>query len=280
MTTSQKEMMVDEQIESLLTDRKILLFRYDAHLRNEISKKLTSLQKQLLNRVSAAGVESVGKRELAQLLKDIKQIISEYYNDIALYSDGEMNELLPVEVAATTAIYNEAVKFDLFNSVPESRLKAIKTAAIINGVPLSDWWVKQGDDLSFKFAGMIRQGLLDGKQTSQLITETKELLGNNRRWAETLVRTAVMSVHSKAQEIVRDENRDILKGEQHISTLDMRTSEVCRVRDGLAWDLDKKPIGGHKIPYARPPCHPNCRSSLKLLTKSWKELGFDTDENR
>ncbi|MDY0626702.1 phage head morphogenesis protein, partial [Pasteurella multocida] len=101
---------------------------------------------------------------------------------------------------------------------------------------------------------------------------------HSRRSAETLVRTAVMKVNDEAHKLLRDENMDIIKGEQHISTLDTRTSEVCRARDGLVWDLNQKPVGDHKVPYQRPPLHPNCRSTLRLIMKSWRELGFDVDE--
>lgn len=272
------QLTMSETLESLLTDRKILLFRYDANLRKEIFKKLTTLQKKLLTRLSAAGIESISKSELNKLLKDIKVLIEDTYSDVNAYSNEELNSLLPIETAATVKIYNDSVKFDLFNAVPEKTVKAAKNADIISGTPLKDWWDKQGNDLAFKFSALITQGMIDGKQTSQLITETKELLGSSRRGAETLVRTAVMKVHDKAQELFRDENLDLLKGEKHLSTLDTRTSEVCRVRDGLAWDLDKKPIGDHSVPYARPPLHPNCRSTLILITKSWKELGLDMDE--
>ncbi|NNI58317.1 phage head morphogenesis protein, partial [Pasteurella multocida] len=175
-------------------------------------------------------------------------------------------------------IYNQSVKFDLFNKVPDYKLKANKTAQIVAGSPLSDWFDKQGGDLSFKFSGLIRQGILDGKATSRIITEVNELMVHSRRSAETLVRTAVMKVNDEAHKLLRDENMDIIKGEQHISTLDTRTSEVCRARDGLVWDLNQKPIGDHKVPYQRPPLHPNCRSTLRLIMKSWRELGFDVDE--
>ncbi|WP_273384195.1 TipJ family phage tail tip protein, partial [Actinobacillus porcinus] len=272
------QLTMSETLESLLTDRKILLFRYDANLRKEIFKKLTALQKQLLTRVSAAGIESISKSELQSLLKDVKTLITDTYTDVNAYSSKELNALLPIETDATAKIYNESVQFDLFNIVPERTLNAAKNADLIAGTPLKDWWAKQGDDLAFKFSALIRQGMIDGKQTSRLITETKDLLAHSRRGAETLVRTAVMKVHDKAQELFKDENLDLLKGEKHLSTLDTRTSEICRVRDGLAWDLDKKPIGEHAVPYARPPLHPNCRSTLILITKSWKELGLDMDE--
>lgn len=276
MTTSVNK-TPDELLESLLADRKVLLFRYDAHLRREIYKKLTVLQKQLINKISAVGVDGVNQRELNRLLKEVKELVTETYNNIGDYSSGELNALLPVETAAVYKIYNTAFKFDLFAPVPEYKIKAIKSAIIVAGSPLNDWWAKQGDDVAFKFSGIIRQGMLDGKQTSQLVTETKELLQGSRRWAETLVRTAVMKVHDKAHEALRDENADIIKGEQQISTLDLRTSDICRVRDGKAWDLNKKPIG-HNLPYQRPPLHPNCRSTLRLVVKSWRELGFNADD--
>jgi len=256
--TAKKTKTLDEEIESRLADRKIALFRYDAHLRQQIYKKLTALQKRLLNRVTAAGIESISKKELNLLLKDITKLINESYADVSEFSRDELNQLLPVEIASTQQIYNKAVKFDLFNSVPDYKIKSIQNSQLIAGSPLENWWAKQGNELNFKFSNIIRQGMLDGKATSELILESKDLLASSRRWAETLVRTAVMKVHDQAQQALRDENLDIIKGEQHISTLDTRTSEVCRVRDGKAWDLNKKPIGDHDLPYQRPPIHPNC----------------------
>uniref|UniRef100_UPI003F6B7DEB minor capsid protein n=1 Tax=Pasteurella multocida TaxID=747 RepID=UPI003F6B7DEB len=271
-------MTVDEQLEHLLTDHKILLFRYDASLRKEIAKKLNEMQRKMILRISSVGIESLSKRELVKLLSEIKEIVKEYYQTIYHFTDDELQALLPIEALAVWEIYNTAVKFDLFNKIPDYKLKANKTAQIVAGSPLSDWFDKQGGDLTFKLTGLIRQGILDGKQTSAIITEVKDLLGSSRRSAETLVRTAVMKVNDEAHKLLRDENEDIIKGEQHISTLDTRTSEVCRVRDGLVWDLEKKPVGDHSVPYQRPPLHPNCRSTLRLIMKSWRELGFDVDE--
>ncbi|WP_424411224.1 phage minor head protein [Pasteurella sp. PK-2025] len=273
-------MTVDEQLEHLLTDHKILLFRYDASLRKEIVKKLNEMQRKMILRISSVGIESLSKRELVKLLSEIKEIIKEYYQTIYHFTNDELQALLPIEALAVREIYNTAVKFDLFNKIPDYKLKANKTAQIVAGSPLSDWFDKQGGDLTFKLTGLIRQGILDGKQTSAIITEVKDLLGSSRRSAETLVRTAVMKVNDEAHKLLRDENEDIIKGEQHISTLDTRTSEVCRVRDGLAWDLNQKPIGDHNIPYQRPPLHPNCllgdtdvlsRCGVSAAFKRWFE---------
>ncbi|OOF56149.1 hypothetical protein BKK56_03975 [Rodentibacter genomosp. 2] len=269
-----KKQTLDEKIAYALTDRKILHFRYDAHLRQAVWKRLNQTQKALLNRISAAGIEALPKQELDKLLRELKGEIINTYQELTAYTDTELSGFFMTETTALQKLYNESVGFDFFNQVPDYKLKATQRASLIAGAPLEDWWKKQGNDMAFRFETLIRQGLLDGKQTHELVGDVKELMGTSRRHAETLVITAVAKTADEAHQALRDENLDLIKGEKHLATLDMRTSEVCRVRDGLMWDVEKKPID-HDIPYKRPPLHPRCRSILQLVMKSWKELGFD-----
>ncbi|MDO9866909.1 minor capsid protein [Glaesserella parasuis] len=268
---------LNSHIAYALTDRKILHFRYDAHLRQQVMKQLSKTQRELLNRLAAAGVDALPKKQLDTLLKELKQEVAKVYQEMTAYTQDELSGFFTAETKHIHQLYNDEVGFDFFNQVPEYKQKANKTATIIAGSPLEDWWAKQGNDFAFKFEGIIRQGLLDGQQTSQMITDVKHLMNTSRRHAETLVITAVAKVADNAHQALRDENLDILAGEKHLSTLDTRTSTVCQLRDGLMWDLDKKPID-HDVPYQRPPLHPRCRSILQLVTKSWKELGIDAEE--
>ncbi|MDP0404775.1 minor capsid protein, partial [Glaesserella parasuis] len=268
---------LNSRIAYALTDRKILHFRYDAHLRQQVMKQLSKTQRELLNRLAAAGVDALPKKQLDTLLKELKQEVAKVYQEMTAYTQDELSGFFAAETKHIHQLYNDEVGFDFFNQVPEYKQKANKTATIIAGSPLEDWWAKQGNDFAFKFEGIIRQGLLDGQQTSQMLTDVKHLMNTSRRHAETLVITAVAKVADKAHQALRDENLDILAGEKHLSTLDTRTSTVCQLRDGLMWDLDKKPID-HDVPYQRPPLHPRCRSILQLVTKSWKELGIDAEE--
>ncbi len=268
---------LNSRIAYALTDRKILHFRYDAHLRQQVMKWLSKTQRELLNRLAAAGVDALPKKQLDTLLKELKQEVAKVYQEMTAYTQDELSGFFTAETQHIHQLYNDEVGFDFFNQVPEYKQKANKTATIIAGSPLEDWWAKQGNDFAFKFEGIIRQGLLDGQQTSQMISDVKHLMNTSRRHAETLVITAVAKVADKAHQALRDENLDILAGEKHLSTLDTRTSTVCQLRDGLMWDLDKKPID-HDVPYQRPPLHPRCRSILQLVTKSWKELGIDAEE--
>ncbi|MCT8543936.1 minor capsid protein [Glaesserella parasuis] len=268
---------LNSRIAYALTDRKILHFRYDAHLRQQVMKQLSKTQRELLNRLAAAGVDALPKKQLDTLLKELKQEVAKVYQEMTAYTQDELSGFFAAETQHIHQLYNDEVGFDFFNPVPEYKRKANKTATIIAGSPLEDWWAKQGNDFAFKFEGIIRQGLLDGQQTSQMISDVKHLMNTSRRHAETLVITAVAKVADNAHQALRDENLDILAGEKHLSTLDARTSTVCQLRDGLMWDLDKKPID-HDVPYQRPPLHPRCRSILQLVTKSWKELGIDAEE--
>ena len=261
-----------QRIAHALTDRKILHFRYDAHLRQQVYKRLNTLQKLLINRISAIGVEALPAKKLDKLLTELKTEIAKTYQETTAYTQDELSGFLSLEAAKISQLYNDEIGFDLFNDVPKERIKAIKNVAVIEGQPLEAWWNKQRADLAFKFEGIIRTGVAEGKQNGQLATEVRELMSVSRRTADTLVITAVAKVADTAHEALREANLDILSGEEHLSTLDMRTSTVCQVRDGKRWDLDKKPIG-HKIPYKRPPLHPRCRSILQLVTKSWEELG-------
>ena len=261
-----------QRIAHALTDRKILHFRYDAHLRQQVYKRLNALQKSLINRISAIGVEALPAKKLDKLLSELQTEIAKTYQETTAYTQDELSGFLSLEASKISQLYNDEIGFDLFNDVPKERIKAIKNVAVIEGQPLEAWWNKQRADLAFKFEGIIRSGVAEGKQNGQLATEVHELISVSRRTADTLVITAVAKVADTAHEALRDANLDILQGEEHLSTLDMRTSTVCQVRDGKRWDLDKKPIG-HNIPYKRPPLHPRCRSILQLVTKSWEELG-------
>ncbi|MEN2909197.1 hypothetical protein EFIBHEMM_02443 [Mannheimia haemolytica] len=263
-----------KRIAHALTDRKILQFRFDAHLRNQVWQRLTKTQKALLNRINAAGMNALPKRELDKLLKELKAEIAKNYQETTAYIQPELSGFFAVEKQALTELYNDEIGYDFFNQVPSYQRKATQQATIIAGMPLESWFEKQGSELSFKFESTIRQGLLEGRQTPEIAKATAELFGISRRHADTLVITAVAKVADDAHKALRDENLDLIKGEMHLSTLDTRTSTVCQVRDGKMWDTDYKPIG-HSLPYQRPPLHPRCRSILQLVMKDWKELGFD-----
>lgn len=80
-----------KRIAHALTDRKILQFRFDAHLRNQVWQRLTKTQKALLNRINAAGIDALPKRELDKLLKELKAEIAKNYQETTAYIQPELS---------------------------------------------------------------------------------------------------------------------------------------------------------------------------------------------
>jgi hypothetical protein len=74
------------------------------------------------------------------------------------------------------------------------------------------------------------------------------------------------------------ENEEIYKGYRQISTLDTLTSVICISYSGAEWDLNLKPINGAPAYNGGCPRHPNCRSVVVAITKTFRELGVNIDE--
>ena len=128
------------------------------------------------------------------------------------------------------------------------------------------------------FEGAIKLGVINGKTTDEVIASLKGtraldykdgILNATNRQMKSLVRTSISAVSNQVADRFYRDNGDILKGLRWTSTLDGRTTSVCRARDGQIFPLSSGP---------RPPAHIQCRSFMAPITKSWKELGIHLDE--
>lgn len=104
------------------------------------------------------------------------------------------------------------------------------------------------------------------------------MLDRNRRELQTIVQSALSHTAQTARQSFTDANEDIVKAVAWTSTLDSKTSEICRIRDKKQYTPDSKhkPIG-HKIPWLQGPgrSHMTCRSTSTPVVKSWQELGIN-----
>jgi hypothetical protein len=80
---------------------------------------------------------------------------------------------------------------------------------------------------------------------------------------------------------VFEANSDIINGVQWVSTLDNRTTPLCRALDGKEWSIPGYEPKGHDMPFPGTTPHWNCRSVVIPVTKTWEELakeaGGDSD---
>lgn len=143
---------------------------------------------------------------------------------------------------------------------------------------LRDWAAGLERSRIAKVADAIRLSVIEGEpvaRTIQRIRGTKALryrdgvLAVSRREAESVARTAINHVVTRARDDLYRENADLVRGWQFVATLDARTTPECQSLDGKVFRVGEGPM---------PPRHFNCRSSSVPVLKSWRELGIDRDE--
>lgn len=173
-------------------------------------------------------------------------------------------------------------------------LQNAATTKPFNGAVLSDWTsglVRADIDRTWR---TIQDGIISGTTTDDLIRQlngTRSLRYKDgirqvsRRGLETLVRTSINHATNVGRQQMWEANADIIAGVRWVSTLDGRTTPICQMRDGKVGPVVDSPgwtppNGAQPLdpPFARPPAHPNCRSTTTAVTKSWKELGFNVED--
>lgn len=181
--------------------------------------------------------------------------------------------------------------------VTTPNLGVLQTAAVsapFNGATMDDWAKAYFRSLEETTWRTILDGVTGGRTNEEIV---KDLFGSRaakfedgalqprRRGLEALVRTSINHATNQGRNEVWKANSNLIKGVRWVSTLDTRTTPICRERDGRVGPVVDDPNwtppeGASRLdpPFARPPAHVNCRSTTVAVTKSWRELGFNVDD--
>lgn len=114
-----------------------------------------------------------------------------------------------------------------------------------------------GSDEVSRLVMGVKSGFVEGLTTRQII---KNVVGDggladiSQRNAMANGRTLVMHLANEARFATYQENDDVVIGYTWVSTLDSRTSDICRSRDGQVYLFKDKN-------QPKPPAHYNCRST-------------------
>ncbi len=257
-------MITYEELDVLLAEYHIDLYRHDAYVRSIVNKRLDAMQKELMAKIALHELDGITKKEADELFKDINKIITENYSAIGAYLNSGFGQVFAVSVAASAYVYNDWLKADVFVTLPKYKMEAIKQAVIFEGAPFADWWEKQEQAYQFKIQRIVRQGMIDKTLESTMTSELSKALDISKSQARTLISTATSSIAAAAQDKLFEVNADVIQGKQHISTLDNRTTAACRARDLLMWTLDNEPIG-HEMKFRPIPLHFRCRSIMRAV---------------
>lgn len=247
----------------------IRALRYEAGLSRRVLGHLRGLEKDLLAALAEAG-DTTSQRKLRALLTEARQAIAERIDG----AQGELDELpgfAKIQSGAAAAALNGVIGTEIAKDLTAAQAKAIASDVLVEGAPSAEWWGVQEADILQKFKNVVRTGMSTGATGDQMAREVRDMMKTSMRNAQTLVRTSVLTVNNTAHLAVFEANQDLVQGLQWVSTLDARTTPICRALDGCRWkypDLD--PVDGKTFP--GPTAHWGCRSTQIPWLVSWEEL--------
>jgi SPP1 gp7 family putative phage head morphogenesis protein len=253
-------------IESFISHQ-IWLQRNASHEASLVEPFIDDMRKEVRSRVLQFGDDSRTRAKLNALLRDLDSVLGGIAGDWNQLLLADLKDLGVYESQWSAKTMAANIQASFTTPSPEQVWSAIK----FNPMQLNDKpvdfasWMDDWDDTEVsRLTQGVKMGFVQGRTTRDIV---KEVVGAggladiSERNAKTIVRTAVAHVSNVAREATYDKNSDVIDGYEWISTLDSRTSAICRGRDGMKFraDAEFRP---------KPPAHPNCRSTTIPLVSS------------
>lgn len=276
MTTSQQQL--DQTVRHA-----VFIERLKTGQVNKFAPFLKRIDRDVRKKLSGHDLTEFSRTRFEKLLKQVDDLIKITYGDFTSELQGDLFDFASYEADFETRALGNVVAAD-FDLPSDAQLIAAVTARPLSirgsGKLLKPWiqdWSKQERQ---RVTNTIRQGYYEGQTTAQIVRSVRGtkarrykdgILAVSDRHANTVVRTAVQHVATVARNEVYKANSDIVEGYRWVSTLDGRTSAVCRSLDGRVFEVGKGPL---------PPIHPNCllgdslvlsRSGISNASKRWFE---------
>jgi len=243
----------------------VWLQRNASHEVNELVPFIQQMRDEVRAQVLQFGDDSRTRQNLEKMLRDLDNILSGITDGWESKLTEDLQDLAGYEADWTVRTLSGNVSAEFVTPSPEQVWSAIKFNPLaldnkpVEVMNLISGWV--GVEVNRLVMG-VKSGFVQGKTTRQIV---KEVVGAggladvSQRNAATVVRTALNHVSTQAREQVYAKNSDIVEKYEWVSTLDSRTSTICRSRDGQKWEIGKGPL---------PPAHPNCRSATAPVISS------------
>jgi hypothetical protein len=250
-----------------------LLNRVDADLFGQLQSQLQDLTP-----------ENFSVQRLDGLLVSVRNLNRQLYDQIGRELTDDLKSLTQTELTYQADLFKAVLPVQInVASVNVEQVYAAAMARPMQGRLLSEWVSGLEANRAARIRDTLRMGYVENKTTAQIVREIRGtrakgysdgIIEIDRRHAESLVQTAISHTAGVARDNMLAANADLVKAVAWHSTLDNKTSQPCRIRDGLQYTLDThKPIG-HKIPWLGGPgrLHWRCRSTSSPVVKSWQEL--------
>lgn len=268
-------MSANDDIADALVSHQIGIQRLSTATSNKALAVLSEVESQIVQQLERYDLTAISRQRRELLQAAVREIMREATTQLAVVAVGEIVEFAVYEVEYQLELFRRVLPIVVDTVTPSrNQIVAAVNSRPFQGRLMREWFSDYSATETARMRNAIRTGIVEGRTTSQMVRDIRGtrrlnfadgLLETTRRAAVTTVRTAVNHTANSARNLLYSQNTDLIKGVQWISTLDSRTSAVCRARDGRVYDVDKGP---------RPPAHPNCRSATVPVLKSWREMGI------
>lgn len=192
-----------------------------------------------------------------------------------------MSETVKVELDASLAILRNATPVQINFAAPSltatRELTAGSPFGSVNSMQTLEQWIGTvaiAD--SNRLVATLQAGFAQGETIPQIEARLNDAFELTKQNVNIIVRTGINHASNTARGEVFKENSDVISALRWTSTLDGRTSAICRDRDGRMGpadgtaSMDGVPEPHLSPPDATPPAHPRCRSTKIALLDGQK----------
>ena len=270
-----------------LTDVQLDVRRMGIRTERRVVSIMKLLEQDLADQIQRFDLENITsasrrRRRTEALIRSIREILDRRYDRAALRLRNEMRELSIFSHSATVEAINTVFTVDISRvTITHADLRALADDAVVMGAPAKEHWAAQKASTRNRFAQEMRIGQAQGETNEQLVQRIRGRAtgrtigiempnGKTRRVREfaggimdttthkatSLVRTSSNSVSNNAIMQTYEENQDILRGYEALTTLDGRTSDILYVQDrrcvGSGWERPTRVVRQRVVPRASP----------------------------
>jgi hypothetical protein len=240
----------------------IQLHRYSNGEVRRIIALLNRADAQLTAELDAAIARNAPQATIDHIdvvLQQVRAINAEAYRQVGATLTAHLAEFTAYTVGKELGIIRLALPggaravVDL-QGVSPAQVNAAAMARPFQGRLLREWMADLETARAAKIRDAVRIGIVNGDTTEKIVRTIRGtrangyvdgLLERPRADLETIVRSAISHTAAYAREQVVQANADIVKASRWVSTLDNRTTQLCRVRDGHTYSTEKhKPLDG------------------------------------
>lgn len=246
----------------------VYLQRRGAGMANDVIPMVERIIDQVVGRVASTPDQVARQRTL---LLELRSILSAAYAEVGEATIQHALDLAEYEVDYQAGALGKYATASFAKPAIEQVLSLVENDPM-DIEPGRQMTIRQaleqfGDAKARQITQTISDGIVQQQTNAEIAQALGELKPLHRRQVDALVRTVANGAADTAKRELYRENADILKGERWTSTLDGRTSAVCRARDGELYPVGHGP---------RTPAHWNCRSVRVPVVKDELQIpGFE-----